>query len=230
MIPNPVAEVLGYQLDETTYASVDDLNSFTQTHVAEARRLAEHSELYARTYLRHFAPRESLGHIASFVEDVVIGSQSPSTWGRGDRVASVRVYFPHFLRATASEAMAQLRKIEGAEPSWVLSPRGAPSVLVRRTTYRWEEPKGVDAVLLGPDSRPPLFDDFVLGFRRWLANRFADWWFRDQGKTELPRDAELGELSSDMRAALTGLAHELDEASNGVPGFRGPDKSYKDGG
>lgn len=230
MIPDAIANALGRQLDESTYASIDDLNLVLPEQVEDARRLLSHKRLYAFAYLRHFAPRESFSNIESFIDGVVLGGQSPSTWERGDRVASIRVYFPHFLRATAADAIANLRKIEGAEPSWVQSPQGAPGVLVRGTTYRWEEPKGVDAVLLGPDSRPELIDDFVLGFRRWLANRFADWWFRSLAKTEMPRDGELGELSTDMRAALAALDREVVEVSDKPPGFRGPDDWYRDGG
>ncbi len=231
MIPLPrlVLEVLGYEPDESTYASVPDLNAVPDEVIRDAQRLVPHGRLYASAFLKHFLPREPLGLVSEFIEDVVVGGEPAPTWGRRDVVCFLlSPGFPALLTLTSDGFAARLRAVPGAEPSWVCTPDGAPGVVVRPITYRWSCPAGLSTWVIQEGDTPRPIADVALAYRRWLAREFWRWWFGRLAKSTPPNQDELGPLSADMRVALGGLRRELDElpAATEAPGYRGPDDWY----
>lgn len=178
-----------------------------------------------------------------FAEDVVIGDQPPSRWGREPLLCCAALNGLDALGFMSGDVVDSLQDVPGER--WVrLAPQrsdwdgslfcGAPAVLNRAADYRWRAPDKTKALILrGHEAIEPV-KNLTIATRRWIASRVA--WQLVQAKHEPGRDTSADEVarmlsvtvpvSADAAIAVRALLrerYELDPSSDGFPGFRGPD-------
>jgi hypothetical protein len=235
-------ELLGRPLQPWAQGSIPTLNDLGPEMLEEGRRLAKRSPVVAARYLEYHVARAV--EAPDFVDEVLLGSADPTTWGTRDVLCFV--YRDDALLSLSVDDMVEtLREVSGerwwrSEPllanwtSW--GDAGAPAVFVRGARYWWRNPGGTHDVSVTGRIERIESAGFTTASRRWLASRIA-WRARDYLAARSPSvdgllsalGASPGQLSKAGQIALDALLREASRPADSLllaPGFRGPDEWY----
>lgn len=228
---------LGRRLSPSDRASIAKLNEVPEELIAEAKKLGSAS--LARQLLDHYCSLACRPYLTDFVEKVVLESESPKQWRRGD----VLVPAPSLkdqLCLTREALLAPIGEYSGVRivpdlVSWVAGTSwiGAPAKSRPDADYLSGVPKGA-VNLIKP--KVEIAPDVDITVRRWIAARIARCLGTNKPKTidslfavdpSLPPVYQWSEDARIAAAALLREFRELTPSEDEIPGFRGPDKWYR---
>ena len=219
--------------------TVATLNDLSENDLAEARGLAARTRAKAVEHLCKLVVDCDLGDAARFVDEVLVGSEDPRTWGRKD-VLVLPLHSAEQLSQPLSMVLAPIQEVDRrywmrrtpTAATWRSPFAGAPGILSLSRPYWLPPPVGFTTIVASQRDDIDPFQDLEIAGRRWLASRIAS----RLHALALPATAEevrtalgvTGSLSRDAEIALAALRREasLGGASTGMPGFRGPDEWF----